>query len=120
MTPAELRAALSGLLSGVLGTYTLPSGSTVDAIYVGEPPSDWTASGLEVLIDPLGDFSHIPAHQTSAYADELNVRMVAHGSVSDLRTAERKVRSRWGVTRRRIPADEALGIPAQSTITIPA
>lgn len=120
MTPADLRTILAALLSNQLGTYTLPSGATIDALYVGQPPSDWTVSGLEVIIDPVQDWAHIPAHHTSAYVDELNVRLVAHDNTSDLRTAETRIRSRWGVERRRIPADEALSIPAQSTLTIPA
>lgn len=122
MTSTELRTILASLLSAQLGEYTTASGATQTALFVGEPPNDWMADGLEVVIDPVPDWRQVPAYQRGAEVHEIGVRLVSHGNaLADLATAEQRIAQRWvGVTRRRIPADEQLGILAQSTITIPA
>lgn len=50
MTILELRNTLEVLLADILGTYTLPNGSTVPALYVDGRygvPKDWKVDGLE-------------------------------------------------------------------------
>lgn len=120
MTPAALRTALAGLLSDQLGTYTLPNDATVDAIYVGEPPSDWTASGLEVVIAIDPDFANTPLQNGEHNLAETNlVRLVQHGSGS-LAAAVRRVARRFpNCSVRDVPSNERLGILNQSVITIP-
>ena len=53
MTILELRNTLEVLLADILGTYTLPNGSTVPAVYVDGRygvPKDWKVDGLEASV----------------------------------------------------------------------
>ena len=53
MTILELRNTLEVLLADILGTYTLPNGSTVPALYVDGRygvPKDWKVDGLEASV----------------------------------------------------------------------
>jgi hypothetical protein len=53
MTILELRNTLEVLLADILGTYTLPDGSTVPAVYVDGRygvPKDWKVDGLEASV----------------------------------------------------------------------
>lgn len=50
----HLREQLLALFGSELGTYTLPSGATVPAIYVvgrHQVPSDWRVSGIECILN---------------------------------------------------------------------
>lgn len=121
MTAAQLRTALAAMLSGELGTYKLPTGATTAAIYVGEPPSDWVASGLEARIAIVPELDQSPAYNRGIITETHQVRLVSHGVPSKQLTALRRVLSRWPRAQAtEVPANEALGILAQHTITIPA
>ena len=53
MTILELRNTLEVLLADILGTYTLPNGSTVPDVYVDGRygvPKDWKVDGLEASV----------------------------------------------------------------------
>ena len=53
MTLIELRETLEILLGDLIGTYKLPQGSEIPAVYVDGSsgvPKDWQVSGLEVSI----------------------------------------------------------------------
>jgi hypothetical protein len=53
MTILELRNTIEILLADILGTYTLPNGSTVPAVYVDGRygvPKDWKVDGLEASV----------------------------------------------------------------------
>lgn len=53
MTIIELRHTLETLLADIVGTYTLPNGTTIPAVYVDGRygvPKDWEVTGLEVGI----------------------------------------------------------------------
>lgn len=53
MTILELRNTIEALLADILGTYTLPNGSTVPAVYVDGRygvPKDWKVDGLEASV----------------------------------------------------------------------
>lgn len=120
MTTAELRTILAASLSALLGTYTDKDGSTFPAIYVGNPPSAWTPSGLEVRISIVPDLDQTPAYVTGAVMETHRVRLVSHGAPDNTLAALRKILSRWPTAQARsIDANEALGILAQHTITIP-
>ena len=118
MTPAQLRAALATLLSAQLGTYKLPNGLTTPAIYAGEPPSDWIATGLEVRIEPLADLDVAFVHSGEGIGLEYNVRLIPRTATHAL-TAVKRVVQRFDTTSpRTIPANERLGILQQYTITV--
>ena len=120
MTAADLRSILATSLSGLLGTYTDKDGSTYPAIYVGNPPSSWTATGLECRIGIVPDMDQTPAYVTGAITETHRVRLVSHGAPINTLPALRKVLSRWSTAQaREIPPNEELGILAQHTITIP-
>lgn len=122
MTPAQLRSRLVALLADQLGTYKPPGTSTTfPAIYVGEPPSDWTASGLEARIGPVPDFHNTPLQNAEHNLEEtLLVRLVQHPGSNNLTTATRRVaRAFTDAATTRIDGNEELGILDQVTIRIP-
>lgn len=121
MSLLELRTALAALLASYLGTYTRPTGDTIIALWIGQPPSDWTVAGLEASVEAVPTFDVIPAHQTSAIAESFRLRLISHGSPTSQRAAVRAVLSRFqGSTVTEIPRSEALGILAQHLIEIPS
>lgn len=121
MTPAQLRAALASMLSDLLGTFTTPTGTVLPAIWVGEPPSDYTVTGLEARISSVPDFD-----ATALQGDESNlaethlVRLVAHETTAKMTSAVRRiVRSHGDASVTTVPANERLSILAQVVIRIP-
>lgn len=118
MTNAELMTALTALLSSQLGTYTLPAGTTVPAIYNGEPPSDWVAAGVEVRVDPAPEYANEPLHAHTLVAHETPVRVVAHGSGSAATVVDRICQRFETSNPVFVPPSEALGILAQYTLRI--
>jgi hypothetical protein len=50
-TLQQLRAGLLGVFGSLLGTYTLPDGTTVPAIRMEKVPPDWRVSGTELAIE---------------------------------------------------------------------
>ncbi len=119
MTPAALRTTLTGMLSDILGVYQQPNGSSTPAIWAGEPPSDWTAQGLEVRLPIVPNLDQQPAYHTGFVSAEYPVRVVSHGEPASHETAVRRILSRWAdATATTIPADEGLGVLAQTIITI--
>lgn len=63
MNISQLREVISELLSAspnLIGTYTLPNGSTVPAVYVvgrQSVPNEWEVKGLEVTIEEFASVS---------------------------------------------------------------
>lgn len=118
MTPAQLRAALLALLTNQLGVYTLPGGATLPAIYVGEPDSDWIATGLEVRIEPLADLDLAFVHSGVGIGLEYNVRLIPRNATHALAAVQRVVQAFDTSTPRTVPANETLGVLQQYTLTI--
>jgi hypothetical protein len=119
MTAQALRAKLAALLTAQLGTYTTPSGTT-PAVWIGDPPTDWTVTGLEAIIEPDPDLDNIPLKgQHSAVLAARTVRLALHGP-GYLEPAARRVLQAFpdaAVTR--IPAVLQHGILSQVRIDIP-
>lgn len=122
MTAAELRDVLKTLLENELGTYTTAGGTELAAIRLGEPPSDYVASGLECRISVMPDITQIPAYGRGALDESHRVRLVMHnGDEATQLKALRRISSRWpDVSFSEIPANEQMGILAQHVVTIPA
>ena len=122
MTPAQLRAALATLLADVLGTYSVPNvpGAT-PAIRVGNPPSDWTVTGVEAIIGTTPDMDNTPLYGAEHNLAETHlVRLVQHGTPGKLSQATRRVvRAYSDSTVTRIDGNERLGILDQVIIRIP-
>lgn len=118
MTPAQLRARLAALLASQLGTYAMPNGGTIPAIYVGEPPANWTASGLEVRIEPLANVGVQFVHSGVGIQVEYPIRLIPRNATHALTAVQRIVQAFDTGTPRRVPANEALGIHEQYTLTI--
>lgn len=118
MTPAELRTRLLALLTTQLGIYTLPSGATTPALYVGEPPSDWIPSGLEVRVEPLAGFDVAFVHSGEGIGLEYEVRFIPRDATSAVTAVKRVVQAFDTTTPRTIPANERLGVLQQYTLTI--
>lgn len=121
MTPAQLRTALAALLASQLGTYKTGNGTSMGAaIRVGNPPSDWVATGLEVIIDPSPEYANEPLHQHTAVATETVVRVIPRDS-GTAQVAVTRICQRFETTNPlTIPANEALGILTQYTLRIKA
>jgi hypothetical protein len=118
VTPTQLRAALAALLATQLGTFKLPNGTTTPAIYVGEPPSDWIATGLEVRIEPLADLDVQFVHSGEGIGLEYRVTLIPRSAQHALAAVRRVVQRFDTTTPRTIPANERLGILQQYTLTI--
>jgi hypothetical protein len=118
MTPATLRAALATLLAAQLGTYRLPNGTTTPAIYVGNPPSDWVATGLEVIIEPVPDLALSRVHAGVGVGREFRVTLIPRSATTVQAAVERIVRAYETSTPRLVPTNERLGITQQVTLTI--
>lgn len=118
MTNATLRTTLASLLTNQLGTYTRPNGSTTPAIWVGDPPSDWIASGVEVRIGASGEYANELLHAHTNVNVEHPVRVVAH-KTGDAQAVVTRICQRFETTNPiSIPPSEALGILAQYTLLI--
>jgi hypothetical protein len=118
VTPAQLRARLLTLLAAQLGTYKTTNGSTTPAIYVGEPPSDWRATGLEVRIEPLPELDLAFVHQGVGVGLQHRVTLIPRNATHASTAVQRVVRAFDTTTPRTIPANEALGVLQQYTLTI--
>ena len=120
-TVAELRAILAAMLADLLGDYTTPSGHTLPAIRVGDPPSDYRVSGLECRIAKVPTVDQVPAYQAGSLSQTHRVRLVSHGNDDNQFAALKLISSRWpDVSFQAIPANESLGILSQHTVDIPA
>lgn len=80
MTLAQLHAALKSLLTSYLGTYKRPKGNDIAAIWSGEPPSSYKASGLECRIKAIPNKTKTDLHSGVAITDRYRVRLVEHGN----------------------------------------
>ncbi len=125
MTTTELRAALTSMLAGLLGTYTYVDDNgteqTTPAIRVVEPPETWRAAGLEVRIQEIPELRQVPAYTTGAVQETHRVYLVSHNAEGNALTALRKILSRWPTAQASsVDASERLGILSQHVVTIPA
>lgn len=120
MTPQELRAALATLLEDLLGTHTTKEGTTFPACRLGDPPSDWTVTGLEVVVEREPDQSNRPLQGGEHNLSEaLTVHLTAHGSGSPAAAVRRIARHHPDASVTRVPANERLGILERRTVRIP-
>ena len=120
MTPQELRAALATLLADLLGTHTTKEGTTFPACRVGDPPADWTAEGLEAIVEREPDQANTPLQAGEfTLRETLTVRLIAHGSGSPAAAVRRVVRRFPDAAVTRVPANERLGILEARIIRIP-
>ena len=120
MTPQELRAALATLLEDLLGTHKTKEGTTFPACRVGGPPGDWTATGLEVIVEREPDQSNRPLQGGEHNLSEtLTVHLTAHGSGSPAAAVRRIARRYPDASVTRVPANERLGILEARIIRIP-
>lgn len=118
MTPAQLRTKLATLLAGQLGTYSQGGQSRGPALVVGEPPSDYRATGLEVRIDPNGEFDNRPVHAGTSVVIEIPIRFVQHGPGSIQAAVIRACQALNATNPTSIPPNESLGILAQYTARV--
>lgn len=120
MTPRQLTDLLGVMLSDLLGVYKRPDGGTQPAIFLGEPPGDWNASGLEVRVrdDPSQDATALQGGEHNL-AEAIPVRLTKHQTGDPARAVRRIVRKFPDATVREVPESERLGILAAKTITIP-
>lgn len=120
MTTSELKTILSTMLTAQLGEYA--SGDwTTPAISEGEPPSAWTVTGLEVVIDVIPELRQVPAYARGAVVETHRVRIISRGALVETHAALRRILARWPTAQARaIPPNERLGVLSQHSITIPA
>lgn len=118
MTPAALRAALASLLADQLGTYTRPDGSTTPAIHVGDPQSDWSASGLEVRIEPLPEVRVTRAHAAVGLTRDFHLYLIPRDSTHAQAALERLVQAYETTGPVTVPAIEGLGILQQYSLHV--
>src|SRR5690606_6750437 len=113
--------ALAALLASQLGTYKTGKGTSMGAaIRVGNPPSDWIATGLEVIIDPSPEYTNEPLHQRTAVVTETPIRVIPRGSGTGQAAVTRTCQRFETTNPLAITANEALGILTQYTLRIKA
>lgn len=119
MTPAQLRARLAALLSAQLGQYRRPNGAAVPALWVGEPPHDYVASGLEVRIEPIPEYDLTRVHQGIGIGREYQVRFIPHEGTTTTQAAVERVLHALDTTNpTTIPQSERLGILQQLVLRV--
>lgn len=119
MTPEQLRDDLSNRLSHLLGQYT-HAGGTSPAIWSGNPPSSYVATGLEVLVEGNPHLSGRPQfNRAVSITRTLEVRLIDWGDTNALTEATARILKGYPQAAvSYVPASEALGISAQAVIRI--
>jgi hypothetical protein len=106
------------LLASQLGSYALPNGSTTPAIYAGEPPADWRASGLEVRIEPMPDIALTRVHTGVGLEREFRVTLIPRDTATAQVAVEKIAQAYETTTPRTVPSNERLGILTQYSLLI--
>ena len=119
MTLSELRVKLETVLAPMLGKFTTENGGTQPAIYVGEPPQTWNATGLECNIEIVKGFSTQPIYQGALISEDVRIRLISHGLPAYQNEAVRAVvQTLPDSVVTEIPRNVRLGILAQHLITL--
>ena len=102
MNITQLRDAIVTLLSAspdLIGSYTLPNGTTIPAVYVtGRQgvPTEWKATGLEVVIQEFSRLMPSPALGKFKQRQEWTVIMVNYDTTSsNLSIAAERIAARF-------------------------
>ena len=102
MNITQLRDAIVTLLSAspdLIGSYTLPNGTTIPAVYVtGRQgvPTEWKAAGLEVVIQEFSRLVPSPALGKFKQRQEWTVIMVNYDTTSsNLSIAAERIAARF-------------------------
>ena len=102
MNIAQLRDTIVTLLSAspdLIGSYTLPNGATIPAVYVtGRQgvPTEWKATGLEVVIQEFSRLMPSPALGKFKQRQEWTVVMVNYDTTSsNLSIAAERIAARF-------------------------
>ncbi|WP_339096191.1 hypothetical protein WDJ50_02560 [Deinococcus sp. VB142] len=82
-TAVALRERVEAVLLPFLGTYTLPSGDSVPALWLGDPPEGTTVSGLECLISPNPRRDTVEAFQYLGAPLAYPIRLVNNAAEAD-------------------------------------
>ena len=102
MNVAQLRETVVDLLSAspnLIGSYILPNGSNIPAVYVagrqGVPP-EWKATGLEVVVQEFSRLMPSPALAKFKRRQEWTVVMVNYNTATtNLSTAAERMAARF-------------------------
>jgi hypothetical protein len=99
---AQLRDTIVTLLSAspnLIGSYTLPNGTTIPAVYVAGRqgvPTEWKAMGLELVIQEFSRLMPSPALGKFKRRQEWTVILVNYNTAStDLMTAAERLAGRF-------------------------
>jgi hypothetical protein len=99
---AQLREIITELLSAapnLIGSYVLPNGSTIPAIYVAGRqgvPTEWKVSGMEVVIQEFSRILPSPALGKFKRRQEWTVVIVSYDTTSsNLTTAAERMAGRF-------------------------
>ena len=102
MNIAQLREIITELLSAapnLIGSYVLPNGSTIPAIYVAGRqgvPTEWKVSGMEVVIQEFSRILPSPALGKFKRRQEWTVVIVSYDTTSsNLTTAAERMAGRF-------------------------
>ena len=122
MTVAELTARIQAVLGWRLGRYhdRVTGADEGSAVYAGNVPSEWEATGLEVTVEaPAPD--NRPVHAGVVLPVAYHVRVIAHDGVSltAVQTALRRLSQAFETTTPAfIPGNDDLGILQQYTLQV--
>jgi len=132
MTSTSIGAAIFALVSPYLGSYRKKDKSVIPAFwYYGleafdgaplseNPPSEWKAEGLEVIVSGLPDLQVESYHGTTLLEATFLVTVIPHGNdlgnISE--TVERIAQKLQAESIALIPRNERLGISTQYQIRV--
>lgn len=96
MTPTELRTTFINCLGSLLGNYRRPNNTLTPAIYMvsnpsADPPKEWKAEGLEVLISRVPLSSPKATFGGCADICKWRVKLTQHDRTKSLAEAKQSV-----------------------------
>ena len=123
VTVASVLTKLSTALSGMLGSYRAPNGSTVPALRVERTSAGLTrvpGSGVEVEVRRDTDSEATPYYGGDySLAGHVELRVIGHDNTA-IDPVCKKILGLYPLAQvRYVPGDEVLGILNQATIRIP-
>lgn len=110
LTVTSLRDMLVERVGHLVGHYTIPgSPFATPALRIGDPPSNWKVTGIEIIIPTHRDLQAMPLqHREVAWTGTIPVRVIQHANAPVDPVIERILR-RW-------PHAQATHIPASDEV----
>src|SRR5690606_16245158 len=104
------------VIGHLVGTYSIPGiTQSFPAFRIGDPPSSWKATGIEVILPWEEELESVPLLNSEYHSvGDIPVRVIGHGQ-AQINPLLRRLQRRWPhATTRYVPADEESGVLSQA------